>query len=434
MASIEKLDKAMEDLAVDSVKEAAALVASGDEPNQAIYKIATRNKLSPPMVERVVEAFNATRSIAHFESAVGEEKVASFSLADTGAVLSLMYPEPKEPVSAGTTSDESYVINWNPPVEKAASIAGDFSDPGYSPDPAILLKRAYGEYVRLQKREEIANQRVIELDRDLRSTVSKLAAACRSQDRVPFSHLEKVARGHFGDGICPLLDIVYESSKAASLGEKRYTGTVSTCTAPVGSSPFSLLQEATHIAKAAAAANTVASDAAKEVSAYRKTLDDLTARVISKSAGEVVQGLETARKALDPFPVISGVAGSREKAVGHPSAANMAKDMETELNTFDLAAERRALDTQIMLFDFLNNDDVLRHAPRHQVIGAFNEISRLAPYASENPALMRSLLRRSVETRGLDPFELKNVTELEKAMRQQAVAVPSQGKREKDDN
>jgi hypothetical protein len=59
MSKIEPLSKELESAAVDAVKEAAALSAAGEEPSEALAKVATRHKFTPPLVERVVEAFNA---------------------------------------------------------------------------------------------------------------------------------------------------------------------------------------------------------------------------------------------------------------------------------------------------------------------------------------------------------------------------------------
>lgn len=453
MEKLEMLDKRTEQAAVDAVKEAAALTAAGETPNDAIVKIATRNKFTPPLVSRIVEAYNATRSIAHFAEAEGAEKVASFPLADVDEVLSRMYPV-QAPLAEKTAAvPEGHVLRIERPMEKAAGLVGAKVQP-YRPDAGMLVKRAFGELARLKKAEELAKQTASELHYSLRAAVDKLARYCRSSTRIPFADLEKTARGHFGDVIVPLLDIVWGMSKAASFGEKRFDKAAAPCVAPAGEEPFSTLTHITFLAKTAFAAEREAIRRSAEVAAYKAQFDAATAQMM-KAAGDgdkkkvaepsasdpLDAGLSaadaaadvasagaatydkltgTAHSLYDPFPQIAKLLAARSGAITPPSQSDVTDDVEQRLNTFELDAERKALSTQLMLFDFMKNDPVLRRQDPGIVISHFNEIARLAPYAAEKPVLMRSLLRRAVETRGLDPLELKNATELEEAMRSQA--------------
>jgi hypothetical protein len=306
---------------------------------------------------------------------------------------------------------------------------------------------------------EQAVQREHDVNFDLRNSVTKLARYCRSANRMRFQDMEKIARGHFGDAIVPLLDIVWRDSKASMFGEHRFDKQASMCVAPVTQEPFSTLTHITFLAKLAYAAGQDVAKRKELVDKYSHQLTFLTGQIIKKAApkapaaagstgdtaladvlgapgdytdalGSLSADADYMAERVDPFKSMEGVLSDRRDALGQPDKKKMTADLEDELNTYELSSERKALDTQIMLYDFMKNDEVLRRADPSTVISAFNEISRLAPYTAEKPALMRSLLRRSVEARGLDPFELKNVTDIEKTVRQQSRPVTATEERD----
>jgi hypothetical protein len=83
-----------------------------------------------------------------------------------------------------------------------------------------------------------------------------------------------------------------------------------------------------------------------------------------------------------------------------------------------MESERKAIRAKMLLKDLMTNDEVLSQQDPATVIKAFNEIAALAPRSAESPLTMRALLRKSVEQGSVDPMEITNITNIEKAIRE----------------
>ena len=64
----------------------------------------------------------------------------------------------------------------------------------------------------------------------------------------------------------------------------------------------------------------------------------------------------------------------------------------------------------------LTHDPVLSGYHRDEVLGAFNEVSQLAPRASQQPLLMNALLRKRLQQGALDPFDVGSIVSTEKGL------------------
>lgn len=71
-----------------------------------------------------------------------------------------------------------------------------------------------------------------------------------------------------------------------------------------------------------------------------------------------------------------------------------------------------------MLFDLLNHDEILASYNPSEVLKAYNNLSTLAPRASQQPVIANSVLRRWATQGGVEPFEAKEINDLEKGLKQ----------------
>ncbi len=90
---MKKIDNDTERKVVQCMEEAVECANNGNDPSEAIAKVASKNKLTPPFVQRMVEAFNVSKTIAHLKQAEVDQRSNSFTLADFDTVINLMYPE-----------------------------------------------------------------------------------------------------------------------------------------------------------------------------------------------------------------------------------------------------------------------------------------------------------------------------------------------------
>lgn len=79
----------MEKRIVRAVEEAISMTNNGCSPNDAIYKVASVQQFEPPVVARIVEAFNKSKSVFMLKHAA--DKTKPFELANTQDILGRIY-------------------------------------------------------------------------------------------------------------------------------------------------------------------------------------------------------------------------------------------------------------------------------------------------------------------------------------------------------
>lgn len=72
--------------------------------------------------------------------------------------------------------------------------------------------------------------------------------------------------------------------------------------------------------------------------------------------------------------------------------------------------------TQTMLRQLLSGDDILATYDPKQVAKTYNDLSQLAPRASKQPTLASSVLRKWTTQGGVEPFEVKELSDIEKSL------------------
>jgi hypothetical protein len=81
-------------------------------------------------------------------------------------------------------------------------------------------------------------------------------------------------------------------------------------------------------------------------------------------------------------------------------------------------SKMQGIRTQAILNDFISNDPVLSTYPPHEVAKAFNNVADLSPGVSQQPAVLRGVLRRMMQQEGvIEPFEAQQLTSVDKYLR-----------------
>jgi uncharacterized coiled-coil protein SlyX len=172
---------------VRAIEEAIAWANTGLTPNQAIQKVAEAQQLMPPVIARMVEGFNKSKTVYHLKTAAEADRAKPFELADTAQIVAAIYDRPAvvEKV-AGQLPTADFSRLGLPVMEKVAA----------APRPETIPVHSFA--ARLEKYAEFCRQvmttlsfRVAEQRRNFDREIEKAAAELQ---RLTPPKLRKVAQ------------------------------------------------------------------------------------------------------------------------------------------------------------------------------------------------------------------------------------------------
>lgn len=125
------------------------------------------------------------------------------------------------------------------------------------------------------------------------------------------------------------------------------------------------------------------------------------------------------KQAVTPSAVnFAVVAGALKNLMGSslqpPSRPALVQSTLSDLQDPDHEEELRRIRSQTMLQQFLTDDPVLSGHEPDRVMNVFNELSSLSPRTAQQPAAARSILRKWVTQGAIEPFETREITDLER--------------------
>ena len=428
---------------LDAVKQAVDLVeTNGMSPTNAIVKIARDSGFGPGKIKLVCAAYNTGRQTAQREANTNIlDKLAEFPLADAAEVTDAVYNSPtdKEKAAACRVSDE-----YNSPPTwlddqrriKVASMAIpsllDKPLEPYKADPVEKLHKAAGSVQRVKQAADEANRVAGKASDMLLSRVAELTTYFRKQAavRLPFSLVEKTAGCYFGTAqVKPLMDTVYVRAKLAAFREKRAEATDTVQATPLNlrAEPFSIINDCI---KAAQDVNATRAAAAKAV-ALVSTTKEAAFRPFSEAgvpSSEDVSLWGTKAADILGAPAVGAATGAiMAKALGDPidSKNELIEDAWMDLEDPHHQNELRKIKAQAMLTSLMTDpDDPISGYDPDQVLNAYNEISQMAPRTADQAGSLKPLLRRRLAG-NTEPFEAKELTDIEKGLAQTKMTTPN---------
>lgn len=216
-----KLSKEGEQQALLALESAIQLANDGMTPSAAIVKAAQDAQLEAPMVQRLVEAFNVSKSLHHFKKAAGTDKAATFPIASPEAIMAELFPpEPDTPEKAAALAVHPEQADFvellmaksardNNAIELPPMV--DRSPEAYERDPAYFAKKAIDERGQLVALQKQANDTAREIYWKMLDVMDKAAAYFKQLGPVePFDLVEKRAYATYGPNAKQLMDIVVE--------------------------------------------------------------------------------------------------------------------------------------------------------------------------------------------------------------------------------
>lgn len=260
---MKNLSKQAEEQAMTALKAAVELSNGGMVPSEAITKAAEDAQLPPQMVQRLVEAFNTSKTLSHFKKSSGADKAKSFPLADASSVLGKLFPEKPETEqtkAAGSlhpdywTEGEALVkaakVELPPMVETPPE--------PYERDPAAFAKSALDFRNKIASGLNSVEGSYREFFYRMMGEMDKLAGYWRQMTPVePFDLVEKRAYARYGKPSVPFMEMIYnygdladrhfahvKRAAAEELGQHQMSF-------PVDDAPYSHIADAMLFAKVA---------------------------------------------------------------------------------------------------------------------------------------------------------------------------------------
>lgn len=432
---MEKLSREDEQRIVSALESAVKLTNAGTDPNTALYKVAVDNRFTPPVVQRMVEAFNVSKTLSHIKNAKGPERAASFPLADAADVLERMYPQapasPAEKVASlyqpadYERADENFLVKRDPiPMEKRASVVEN-----YPRDENAAAHRLANRRLELRKTANRANSDYRIHWYRLLDVVKEASAYFRAIPHESFESVQTKMAGQYGDIGRQVTDLVHE---LGNLREKKAAeGQARRLYYNPGKEPYRQIEQAIKIAHELVESAEVAIRATDELASYEK------------KAGLGLHEAEPAGLLLDsvmggtsvPFEEATGIekegvlgslpavltGGVAALGLSSPDSEGVRQKALSDVYDPIHEATMKGVQTKAMLNDLLSNDPIISGYDPSEVLTAYNQLAKLSPNVSQQPAVIRGLLRRMLQQEGvIEPHEAQQLTGVENALRQAA--------------
>ena len=430
-----------------------------NDPNEAVVKAAQEHDFNLDQTRRLVETFNTARTLYHYKSA--QDRTANFALADADEVLPRLF-DVKAPEKKAQAADYSCYQaperDWrhNQNLEKAASWTPSLSEPAPTADgvstQAMKALRGYRQTIKIAQDEariaassaafcltKLANlfargsnkglledqyaRLIVAYGKDPEHgpVVSKIASFVPQKDQAPASLVTRYNRDAVIDDrdLGQHLELLKEAKNYLEVEAELLAG-AGVLQKEADSFEHDFMQEIAPFFQ----------EQARDLSSFIRPEILKAAQQAPKSPKPMTHNLygepvEIAKD--DDGPKNPGLHDAIADTVGGAMGKSMAGYIDTGVErafTEPQARENKALSerlknvqSQIMLQDLLTNDPVLADEPPEKTVEAYNAILQMAPEVAANKEVVRAILRQTVHSTAISPYEADIWTKLEGNLR-----------------
>lgn len=404
--AIEKMSKQDEKRLIQNTEDVIELVNNGLSPTEAVIKVASDANLSPTLTQRMLEAYNQSRTLYELSEKKGSARLESFPIANPTVVGSRLFPdsqpskilEKTASVARGAynKTTENYIQKaLKPQMEKQAS------DCGASVVAAMAINKAKEKHSKLAHKKDtdaLSNEVMAEQEK-LSAMAHELGEKIgsyllNSDDK--FHEIEISLKRKFGPGIDPIIKMAFEFSKLEKFGHRRAqpheidisSYTLADFRSPAHGSIENVINSATSFHKKAQQLKR----AKLELGQEKQAVMDMTAGA-AKGIASVVGGFKDVNHKMEEEALNKAIGGLQDPK------------FRDHLNQIKV---------QAMLHDFMSNDDVISTYGTNEVVDLFNQLYDVAPEAASKPAVMRDLLRRGLVNGGIEALEVGQLGSINK--------------------
>jgi hypothetical protein len=411
------------------------LVNRGTDPDDAIVKVASQRAIPPGHIGLMVAAYNTGRTTRHRESHSSLlDKAADFPIADAPAILERLYPSQVKSAAAVERESGVHVAyslspSWyvrasqEAQMEKAAAATdwrlADKPVPAY---PTVRDEQA-GERVVIARQkaaqaEEADRMETVRVQHQIMDGFAKLADYFATPGNLSIYDVRENVETLFGrEGVA-----VYNQLRRTRPNLMKQAGTGRFHSAM--GEPYHTFSRLVDLA---GRLRQVVTDNEKRAADRGAVLAEIERPFVVAPRGSI----------LDPLP-LPGTKAAADTGFWPNFNALMASNITTpmlmslvptekeklvqsKLNQIATPEHEQALrdiKTRAMLEEMLSHDPVLKGFHRDEVLNAFNDVSQLAPRASQQPLLMSGLLRKRLQQGAIDPFDVGDVVKTEQGLRE----------------
>ena len=391
------LSSAEEKRLLGAVESVIRMADAGQKPNDALEKVASEGKFTPPFIHRIAEAFNVVRTSRNLKEASAEKRTASYELANPDEVVRRIYPaEEKE----AALSLQLPVLH-KPELPALQKVASSLSKAawftGASHQTVMRTIDKYREAHQLLDRKLALKEASMKETMD--GQLEKLAYEVR---RLPKTGLQKMAQlivnGFPATGQVFLQLLEDRSGVKLPKVEK-------TAEAAVFPSrdPYFLIADVHGTASKFLKAH-------RDRAAFSKYAEGLVgdlAQVVSNVATDGLGGLKADGSKAE---------ANRERILGEeldPQFYNNLKEVGTRKTFMDLALY----------------DPDLKEYDMPTLLGAFNSAVSSVPESSDNPGVLKTLMLQRINTGGIqDTYQAAQEAALGKSIRERQVSARAETK------
>lgn len=429
---METLNDAEEQELLDGIKTATALVDDGCPPNDALAKVARDAGYGPGRIRLLGYAYNTGRQTAQREAGGSAlAKLAAFDLIDPEAVVAQVYGGAK--AAEAVHPDYAAPPDWlraRPapvdPAEKAAWDAALAPEPAPPPTAASRVKAAAAAWDAARRTAAAAVRDAAGAEDRLHLKFARLVGYFKEQypeQRLRFAVAAKAAADYFGPHAAALLAVVHAQGRLEERFGEKQAEDEKPLRRPLDlqAEPFATVAACVKLAAEvhAARARSVAADRA------------LAAADAARTAAALPPPAEkTAAPSLFSAPAMGAMMGTMvSRSLGSmPTRDDKIEDAWLKLEDPSHANALRKIQAHAMLNSLLTDpDDPISGYDPDTVLEAYNDLAKLAPRAAQQPAAMGPLLRRRLSGQ-FEPFESKEVAEIEKSLAGAKASTPNTGK------
>lgn len=142
--------------------------------------------------------------------------------------------------------------------------------------------------------------------------------------------------------------------------------------------------------------------------------------------GVTIKWPETDTKGLDQ--ALSPFTGAIGNVIGGQAEKGVTDLIEGDIleQNKKITARLRNMQRKVILEDLMSHDPVLRDAEPQQIADAYQAIMQLAPNVSINKEVVRAILRQTIHSQAISPFDANTFLGLEKTIKEVAGTMPPQ--------
>lgn len=457
---------AFKDQLMTALHDAVGHFNSSGDPNSAVIKAAQDHDFNTEQTQRLVETFNTARTIYHYKSAA--DRTTTFALADRDDVMSALFGAKEEKTAAAVDFDYS---QYGTPVRRYLEDSQEEKQAAYeqsAPELGLNLNNVTKEAM-----QAISVQRqVIRATSDEARVAAVKAAETMQKIANTFAYgdqSDRIARltaGYMddrllGDAVTKMAEFIpgHRSPTSDQLMHYQRMSVIDDTDLGV---QVELLKEAKAWMDVEAEMLAISGTLQKEADEFEREYAELFSNQFQgvKSAADLLKVADTETTATQKYttknlygePIeVESVSG------GTPKDPNGLADMISS-NTFEsaqapikkfietgvdraftqpmveenkkLSERMKNVQRQIMLQDLMVNDPVLADESPETVAEAYNSLLQMAPEVAANKEVVRAILRQTVHSVAVSPYDAEMWTKLEgnlRNLRGKGPAVPRPG-------